>query len=87
MVSISAPPHEHGAISNGDVVCTADGHRLGEVVAASDDTLVVENGLFFRRQYTLGHHEIDRCEHGVLITSLTLTDAKAREQRSSFTAL
>lgn len=78
---VSTFPTGQWAISCGDQVYTADGHRLGAVTRADAYEIEVESGLFFRRRYVLAHPEIDGYEDGVLTSILTLDEAKAREQR------
>ncbi|HYH11285.1 MAG TPA: hypothetical protein VD789_02930 [Thermomicrobiales bacterium] len=81
MVSAAATANEDWAISIGDPVDTADGHRLGEVTRADAYEVLVESGLIFRRRYVLDLAECDGYRDGVLITSLTLEEAQARERR------
>lgn len=68
-------------IMPGDVVITADGHRLGEVARAEGQDIIVESGLLFRRHYVLTIDEIARYEGSVLTSTLTMDELRSRERR------
>lgn len=72
---------ERRAFAVGNAVYTARSDRLGTVILARADELVVESYLVVRRYYVLTHAEIDRPEDGVLSASLTLQEAKVCERR------
>ena len=60
-------------------VFTRDGRRLGEVTAADAYGLVVEDGFFFRRSYTIALADVEQYEDGALYLSLTMEQAMALE--------
>jgi hypothetical protein len=68
-------------VSFGESIYTADGRRLGAVLLIAEDELVIEGGELTRRYFVLDCDEIHRTDRGTLVTSLTLAEAKAREQR------
>ena len=50
------------AIRDGMTVYSADGEKLGKVISRSGDTLLIEKGLFFRKDYLARLDDVERIE-------------------------
>jgi hypothetical protein len=50
------------AIRDGMTVYSADGERLGKVIRRSGDTLLIEKGLFFKKDYLARFDDVERAE-------------------------
>jgi hypothetical protein len=50
------------AIRDGMTVYSADGERLGKVIRRSGDTLLIEKGLFFKKDYLARFDDVERVE-------------------------
>jgi hypothetical protein len=57
---------ESAAIRDGMAVFSADGKKLGKIIRHDNDTLVVEKGLFFKKDYVVGYDDIARAEGNTL---------------------
>jgi hypothetical protein len=50
------------AIRDGMTVYSSDGERLGKVIRRSGDTLLIEKGLFFKKDYLARFADVERVE-------------------------
>jgi hypothetical protein len=55
---------ESATIREGMTVYSKDGKKLGKIVELDDDTLVVEKGLFFRKDHVADVADVDRVKDG-----------------------
>ena len=66
---------EPDVILTGAEVLDADGERIGGVIAASSDYIVVEHGFFLPTDFYIPRSAIDRLEDGAIHLSITKQDA------------
>ncbi|MGI8477124.1 MAG: hypothetical protein ACR2OO_12225 [Thermomicrobiales bacterium] len=69
---------EMGDIPNDADVFDADGERLGNVIAAASDYIVVEQGFFFPMDYYIPRGVIASVEEAVVRLTVTKADALAQ---------
>ena len=50
---------------------SADGKKLGKVIRSFGDTLLIEKGLFFRKDYVVGPEDVDQVEGDKITLRLT----------------
>jgi hypothetical protein len=50
------------AIRDGMTVYSSDGEKLGKVIRRSGDTLLIEKGLFFKKDYLARFEDVERVE-------------------------
>jgi hypothetical protein len=74
---------ESTAIREGMTVYSKDGKKLGKIVELDDDTLVVEKGLFFRKDHVVDVADVERAQDGEiwLRRSAAEVEAAAEELR------
>jgi hypothetical protein len=68
---------ESGALREGMTVYSKDGKKLGKIVELDDDTLVVEKGLFFRKDHVADVADVDRVHEGEVWLRSSAADIEA----------
>jgi hypothetical protein len=73
------------AVREGMTAYSADGKKLGKVIRRFSDTLVIEKGLFFRKDYVVGPEDVVRVEGDEIALRLTqeqLEHAEVADQQA-----
>lgn len=65
-------------IREGADVVDSDGERLGNVIAATPEYIVVEQGMFFPTDFYIPRNVIDKIEDAIVHLSITQTEAQDR---------
>jgi hypothetical protein len=68
---------ESGALREGMTVYSKDGKKLGKIVELDDDTLVVEKGLFFRKDHVADVGDVERVHEGEVWLRSSAADIEA----------
>jgi hypothetical protein len=58
-------------VREGMTAYSADGKKLGKVIRSFGDTLLIEKGLLFRKDYVVGPEDVDRVEGDKITLRLT----------------
>lgn len=72
-------------VREGMTAYSADGKKLGKVIRRFSDTLVIEKGLFFKKDYVVGPEHVDRVEGDNITLRLTqdqLENADVADQQA-----
>jgi hypothetical protein len=71
-------PEQEYQVRMGSTVVTADGHKLGTVIAVSPEALTVEKGLLFKQDFIVPRSTINRYDpNGDGTVYLTVTQDQA----------
>jgi Uncharacterized protein conserved in bacteria (DUF2171) len=58
-------------VREGMTAYSADGKKLGKVIRSFGDTLLIEKGLLFRKDYVVGPEDVERVEGDRITLKLT----------------
>lgn len=68
------------SVREGMTVYSADGRRLGKIVSREEDNLLIEKGLFFKRDYVAHYEDVDRVQGDDVYLRV---DARQLEERQA----